>query len=158
MLSTWSNLVIDNLDVLFDGSDDSIERLGDMIADGSFIARNGNLGGTGDATDNDIQTLRDSVVRNFFGIAIPEIWRMSGAYGFVIDTGIDCDEDVSDLLKDDVKKTRVCHNDKQYFLGEPKGTPSSSDDPYTFSVPPGVDSLGEDSRYGGITLEDVIIG
>jgi len=158
VLSRWSNLVVDNLSVLFDGSDESIERLGDMMADGTFIAGNG-MFGRSYGNDDYTQTLKSSIARTFFGIAIPEIWRMLGTHAFVIDTGVDCDEDVSDLLKDEVRdKTGVCHDGKQYFLGVPKGDDKLSDGTYGFSVPPGVDALGEDSQYGGITIEDIIVG
>ncbi|KAG9255775.1 uncharacterized protein F5Z01DRAFT_557238 [Emericellopsis atlantica] len=158
VLSSWPNHVVDNLSVLFDGSDESIDRLGNMIADGSFISGSARWGG-GVVKDENSQTLKSSVARTFFGIAISEIWRMSGTHSFVIDTGFDCDKDLSDLLQDDVRdKTGVCHNGKRYFLGVPEGNYSPWDGTYGFSVPPGVDALGEDSQYGGVTIEDVIVG
>ncbi|KAI6779103.1 uncharacterized protein J7T54_007558 [Emericellopsis cladophorae] len=128
VLSRWSNLVVDNLSVLFDGSDESIERLGDMIADGTFIAGGGSLGGGGLSKDENTQTLKSSIARTFYGIAIPEIWR------------------ILDEVRD---KTGVCHDGKQYFLGVPKGNYKLSDGTYGFSVPPGVDALGEDNLKEG---------
>ncbi|KAG9256684.1 glycoside hydrolase [Emericellopsis atlantica] len=163
-LGSWSTIVIQSLAKLFDGSDESIERLGDMIADGTFISGGGRLGsswGYSDeslATESDVQVLRKSITRNFFAMAIPEIWRMSGTFGFVVDTGVDCDDDFSDLKDKVLEKTKVCHNGKQYYLADPSGDASWGDDKYSFSVPPGVDSLGEDSRYGSLTVEDIVIG
>lgn len=163
MLDNWSKLIIDNLDALFDGEEDSIDRLGGLIADGTFISGNGDISGGGSsATDQDVDDLRENVARTFFSLAIPAIWRMSGTHGFIIDSGLDCDDDdnLGDYIKDEVNdNAQVCHNGKKYYLADADGNPSHISHSGKFSLPPGVKKIKEDDNpYGGITMEDIVKG
>ena len=157
VLEGWSSLIINNLDALFDGKEESIERLGNLIADGTFIAGNGDgSGGGSSATDQDVLDLRRDVARTFFSLAIPEIWRMSGTHGFVIDSGLDCDDDenLSDYIKDEVRENaEVCHKGKRYYLADADGNPSHISHSGRFSLPPGLKKIAKDDNpYGGVTV------
>jgi hypothetical protein len=160
---------------LFDGSDESIARLGAAIADGTFIGGSGSPGGHVPNMDGEagITQLRHDVSRNFFALAIPEIWRLSGTHAFVIDSGYACDQkgQLGQYLDDDtMAATEVCEDGTLYYLAEPKGQATETkkecyqnscmdvEVENKFSMPPGLDSLGDGSTFGGITIQDLIVG
>lgn len=162
VLQGWSWLIINNLRALFNGEEDSIDRLGKLIADGNMIEGDGHGSGGGSAVETgDINELRSDIARTFFGLAIPEIWRMSGTHGFIIDSGLDCDDDegLSDYIEDEVREhAGVCHNGKRYYLADADGNPSHISHSGKFSLPPSLKKLSDDNPYGGITVDDLVKG
>jgi hypothetical protein len=157
----WANTTALTLAKLFDGSPESLDVLYKTMSDGKLVD---GLTDT-QAVENStfVGDLRRNIAKTFFGYAIPALWRNSGAYAFILDSGLGCSDDKAPLLEyvDDatMKKTGVCVDGRQYYLVSPNGdphvpcwcrhyqAPGACDDLVcpernTFSAPPGLDSFG----------------
>lgn len=156
-LYVWDNTTANSLMDLFDGSDDSLDKLSTLLADGNFID------GSGERTDlpkSDKPTVEKSFVKSFYGFAIPEIWQKSGHRPFIIDTGKGCDDDAGNSnLKS------ACVDGRRYQLADPDGDAytcrgcdhGTNRIPSAFSNLAGSDEL-KDGNWGGVTVEDIITG
>ncbi|KAL2830488.1 hypothetical protein BDW59DRAFT_177834 [Aspergillus cavernicola] len=174
----WKNSTELASRALFNGSDTSNTLLKRMMKDGQWIE--GSSGGNTaevDLTEPDREYL---IEKSFYAYVIPQVWQKSGQNVFVIDTGYECDEDddsnpVSDYVDDTTADTtRVCYQSKMYFLVHPNGDASNSCQdagnasgtslcfPYTFSVPPGLETLGTEledqtvDAWGGLLPIDIV--
>lgn len=157
----WDKFNTRDLENLFNGSDESIERLGTLVADGHFITGASVKKNEEDHFDAN-ETISDSFVRAYYGFAIPQIWQASGHHPFIIDTARDCDTKV-----DDEDLSTVCYGGKLYKLADPDGKSNScsncggtgcycpSDNP--FSSLDGVKKM-TNGNWGGVTVDDLIIG
>lgn len=168
-ISGWGAVVEKSLYRLFDGTDTSIETLTALISDGKFVEGSSISihpppGNSDDLPDDTATALQKTISKTFFGFSIPAIWTVSGKYPFVIDAGYSCDhEDDMDfyLTKDTMELTKVCYQNKRYYLASPDG--DSYDCWYggcakaSFSTLPGVDSMGQGS-FGNVTVAEIIIG
>ncbi|KAH6631034.1 hypothetical protein B0J18DRAFT_379787 [Chaetomium sp. MPI-SDFR-AT-0129] len=153
---------------LFDGSQESVRTLGDLISGGKFT---GGKGGGKDDNSNKNTGLKETIGKAFFGFAIPAIWRASNNYAFVIDSGYACNVDrpLPAFLEDNtMNATGACVDGMRYYLVAPTGNPLACSCPSDntdghecpiacdhnkFSAPPGLDQLG--GRFGGVTVEDL---
>ncbi|KAL4805376.1 chitinase [Aspergillus unguis] len=169
----WANITSFSLSSLFNGSVESVEILGSVMANGKLIEGKCKDGCVkpGDTYATGESDLRANIAKCFFGYAIPALWRESEAYPFIINTGDDCGKaQMDDYLYDKTKEaTGGCVNGKQYYLVYPKGDSEScvclptsgqrecvnvcSDN--KFAAPPGIDAL---KNFGGITKEELITG
>lgn len=160
-LYVWDKITIQDLQDLFDGSDESLYRLTSLVSDGTFIA---GVRDSPTASDDQNRTVEESTIRAFYGFAIPALWQASGHHPFIIDTGRDC----NDKAKDDDKLKTACYENRLYKLADPDGRShpctyncglpggcTCSDTP--FSSLKGVDELDGNS-WGGVTVQDLIIG
>ena len=168
-ISIWGNITETALFGLFDGSDESISQLTTVISDGKLIPGKGHR--TPSLPDSET-VLEASISKAFFAYAIPAIWALSGVHPFIADSGFPCgkvDPLGSYLSKDTMHATAGCYQGKLYYLVTPKGSaetcsmpnpdrPASSCSSGMFSAPPGIDSLGSESMFGGITVGDLITG
>ncbi|KAK4249246.1 hypothetical protein C7999DRAFT_30299 [Corynascus novoguineensis] len=163
----WMNLTEFALKTLFDGSQESIKLLGDVMADGKLIEGKRTGSPPSDQTATDLQ---ENVLKTFFGFSIPELWRRSKTYAFVIDSGAGCDgSPLGKYLDDDTAdETGVCYQGRRYYLVHPDGEAQSCNCDHVtggqcnrecwddkFSAPVG---LGELKRFGKLTKEDLVIG
>lgn len=170
VIEGWGNMTSARLWQLFDGKDESLESLWNVISDGKLVE--------GETyrlppDDNPEPALRANIAKTFFGFAIPSLWSVSNAYSFVVDSGYDCDGDkpLGDYLNKDIMEAAgACFEGRQYYLAHPDGEAVncrceniSEGACQTIcrrnrvSVPPGLKSL--DGRiFGGITKEDLIKG
>ncbi len=90
--------------------------------------------------------MKHDIERAFYGFAIPALWQASGHYPAVMDTGRDCqDKDKHENLES------ACYNGRLYTLGSPEKGKN------VFQSLRGVDEM-KDGAWGGITVEDLIIG
>ncbi|KXX78980.1 Killer toxin subunits alpha/beta [Madurella mycetomatis] len=175
----WRKAAQRALNKLFDGSDESLEILWDVMSDGKLI--DGRFVTTPALSDNKKKRdddLRDNVAKSFFGYAIPTLWRLSETYAFVLDTGLGCTDDKNPLreyLDDDaMAATGDCVNGKQYYLVHPAGESNGEcrchsysapgvcidlrcEDHKKFSVPPGLNSLNG-RTFGAVTEQNLIKG
>ena len=148
----WLDLPQLAMKKLFDGSPESIEVLGDAMADGKLLEEGKwavELPYVPARLDLD-----PIVAKTFFGYAIPALWRLSNTYAFIIDSGFGCDADKPlgvYLTRSTMDATGACVDGKQYYLVHPAGSSSSG----RFSAPPGVNRL---TGFGGVTKEDLIKG
>ncbi|SPO01630.1 related to RF2 protein [Cephalotrichum gorgonifer] len=164
----WMNSTELGLKKLFDGTPESIRVLEDAIANGNLIEGQREEPERKDTSATELQA---NVLKSFFGFSIPALWRRSKTYAFVIDSGANCDgrplgKYLADSTADD---TGVCYQGRRYYLVHPDGEARlcrcdriTDGGPCErvcqenkFSVPVG---LGELSRFGGITKEDLVIG
>lgn len=178
-LYTFDNITAADLFNLFDGSDDSIDRLTSLVADGKFI--DGYSGADGplkrdiairdDDHDSDLgvptseqaSTLKDTFYKSFYAFAVPAVWKASGHHPFIIDTGYDCDHDVGKTLKS------ACWEGKRYQLADPDGKSHPCDEnncglitcscpDSDFSTLKGDGLLNGSPDWGGLNVTDLIIG
>ena len=169
-IAGWGNVTSLGLQKIFDGSDESLDTIWDVISDGK-------LADGARATDppkgNSENELRANIAKSFFGYSIPALWQVSSTYAFVIDSGYGCDEDkpLDDYLDDKtMESTGACVDGKRYYLAYPDGDAVKCECHYfdnghcervcrdqKFSSPPGLDSL-DGEIFGGVTKEDLIRG
>ncbi|GFF43688.1 hypothetical protein IFM58399_07030 [Aspergillus lentulus] len=163
-IAAWGNITEKSLSKLFDGSDDSLNHLTDLISDSKLIEGKGMAPPGPDAPAESVSALRASISKAFFGFAIPSIWTVSGTYASNINLGYDCGtiDPMGDYMDTDtLHATAGCYGGKLHYLASPKGDASTCTEgrcfDNKFSTPPGIDSLdGKDS--GGITVGDLITG
>ncbi|KAI8943235.1 hypothetical protein NX059_001257 [Plenodomus lindquistii] len=172
----WGNMSSTRLSTLFNGEEENIEALYDIISDGKLTGgqSKGNIDEDGaPATKDHEPELRANIGRTIFAWSIPNLWRNSKAYAFVMDSGYGCtgNEGLEEYVEADVMKaTGACIDGKAYFLVQPDGDARTCKCHYydnshcenvcttgTFAAPPGLNALnGKD--FGGITREDLIKG
>ncbi|EEA29070.1 conserved hypothetical protein [Talaromyces marneffei ATCC 18224] len=169
----WANLTQVALRNLFNGDQDGLTALTNLISDGKFIegAVNGagNYPPTGSGLDNSYAALEASVATSFFAFTIPALWKFSSTYAFVLDSGASCGttDPLSTYMSSAVMTASgYCFNNNWYYLVYPHEYPSSSCsntpetparcDNYMFDAVPGIKSL--DGSFGGVTLADLIVG
>lgn len=176
VITGWANVTTIALKRLFDGTDGSIDILWDIISDGKLIlgAESKDVHGSdrfpSPMTEND---LRANIQKSVFGFAIPNLWSVSKAYPFIIDSGNGCDGDnIGKYMDDDtMKATGMCFEGKMYYIASPdgdarvckcepqeKGPCQTTCRVQKFSAPKGLDSLDGKDAFGGITKEDLIKG
>ncbi|SPQ21569.1 e2cb8c7a-6b71-4cba-a482-675fd0a9b2df [Thermothielavioides terrestris] len=173
VLTGWAAAAEAAVGALFNGTDESINMLTTLISGGNFI--DGSVDGTPESmpngTSHDTQSALNAIVAKvFFAYAIPAVWNASGQAVFVMDTGFACgtvDPMGGDLSTDTMHATWGCWDNMLYYLVNPAGASQdcdgSSDTAVTcrdnmFSAPPGIDSLDGNTRFGGITVQDLIAG
>ncbi|KAF3158723.1 hypothetical protein TWF788_004529 [Orbilia oligospora] len=168
VIGAWMDNIETTLARLFNGTEDSIAALGEIIADGKLI--NG-IRDTPEPVDRTATELRNNVILTFFSFFIPTLWRRSGTYAFIIDSGVGCGDGnpLSKYLDDDTaRKTGVCYEGRRYYLVHPDGEPQHCSCQSTggpgcqsvcgdakFSAPVGLDEL---SSFDGVTLEGLVTG
>lgn len=158
-LYVWDNVTANSLHDLFDGSDESLDKLTTLLADGNFIDGSGE---TAELPASDKNTVESAFLKAFYGFAIPTIWRKSGHRPFIIDTGKDCKDD-GDLPQSKLKG--ACIDGKAYQLGDPDGTSVTCPgcDHGTNHIPSAFSNLAgdgelKDGNWGGVTAQDIIRG
>jgi hypothetical protein len=170
VVTEWVRVAERSLAVLFSGNEQGIAALTNLIKDGTFVAGAQTTTSTPSAPSLDDvyeaanQTLTDSVAKLFFAYAIPAIWTQSGAFPFVVDSGVSCDFTVPLVLfvAAEMLATRTCVEGKWYYLSGLEGSSQvcfedGSCEPNHFSVLHGIEAL-QAGEYGGVTPGDIIRG
>ncbi|KAL2198587.1 class V chitinase-like protein [Corynascus similis CBS 632.67] len=169
VIEGWQNTTALAVQELFSGSDESIGILWNVMSGGKFIEGKpapGTKPPSGDEnTDNE---LRANLKRSIYAFAIPNLWRVSQTFAFVLDSGTGCNEKkaLQDYLEDEtMDATGVCIDGRQYYLVAPVDGSKTCDWvngmwdctlDSKFSAPPGLDRLGAD--FGYLTKEDFVKG
>ncbi|EJP62058.1 chitinase-like protein [Beauveria bassiana ARSEF 2860] len=167
----WGASIEGSLYWLFNGTDEAISALTEIISDGKLIAgANMNVPGPKDILQGSASDMKTNMARAFFSYAIPAVWTASGHHPFVVDSGYACgtiDPLGIYMTVDTMSKTWGCYEDKLYYLVVPEGDayknvqnptgPGTHKEKNKFSPPAGVQSLGGD-LFGGVTLSDLITG
>lgn len=68
VINIWGNVTSQSLKITFDGSDNSIMRLGDMMSGGKLV------GSALAVSDENEADLRTNVLKTVFGFGIPALW------------------------------------------------------------------------------------
>lgn len=180
---SWPNATELAVRKLFDGSDESIQTLTDIISKGKMM--NGNYGGHDRPDDQNggfPASMRSSARRTFYTFTIPATWTQPAVGAFVMDSGDSCDDSgplgsnpsaamAQFLSAETADATWACYNNKLYYLvstgGQAQDCQSQCGDvgciplPHCsnnrFSKPPGIDELGTPS-YENIRVQDLIVG
>ncbi|KAK4136083.1 glycoside hydrolase family 18 protein [Trichocladium antarcticum] len=166
-IDAWMNSTELTLKKLFDGSAESVEKIGEIIANGNLIE--GRIDGTVPEW-NTITELEQNLLKTLYGFTIPTLWRRSNTYAFVLDSGADCEgrplgKYLADQTADD---TAVCYEGRRYYLVHTDGDARECHCEYSgpggctnvctnnkFSAPVGLDKLPE---FAGITRDDLVVG
>ncbi|CAG8003003.1 unnamed protein product [Penicillium nalgiovense] len=181
-LQAWNHIFTQDLEDLFDGSDESIERLTTMIEDGRMIDgipedipypdktkrkdEDDKDDPKTEATEAEKKSVESSFLTAFWAYSIPAVWQASGHHPFIIDTGRSCDDKDGDKYTKGLKS--ACHGETLYELADPDGRshPCSYNcgipggckcDDSAFSSPKGVKELDGDD-WNGLTVKDIIVG
>ncbi|KAM7214753.1 hypothetical protein V8F06_009825 [Rhypophila decipiens] len=166
----WMNVTEQAVKKLFDGSQESVKVLGNVMAGGTLLEGWRASGPEpGDDGSSGTQLLGD-VRKSLFGFSIPALWRVSKTYAFVLDSGASCGGNPASKYVDDktADATGVCYEGRQYYLvhtdGEARpckcervtdvGPCQTICRDNKFSAPVGIDEL---SRFG-VSKEDLVIG
>lgn len=170
VMNDWQNTTSHILAELFSGSDESLELLQTVMGQGQFIAGGdpdtGILSAPGyTINDDDVELMKGNVTRSFYAFNIPSVWSAVGKNIFILDTKLGCSGgDLSDAhLPDDA--ATACYNDKLYAVAYPDGDADSCSAVMgnsvcqyaTFKKPDGIDDL-DGTRWGGVTVEDLVVG
>ncbi|KAF2008965.1 hypothetical protein BU24DRAFT_497543 [Aaosphaeria arxii CBS 175.79] len=151
----WSNATAFALSALFNGGDKNIDLLWDTISGGKLVW------GQVDRDKPqfrimDVVELAANILKSTFAIAIPELWKVTKSHVFVVDSGFGCDDNKppNDYLTEEaISIAGVCHEEKMYYLAQPKGNSKSG----KFSPPKGIKSL-DGEAFGSVTKEDLVKG
>ncbi|KAH6616808.1 hypothetical protein C7974DRAFT_475193 [Boeremia exigua] len=170
VIDGWATVAELTVQDLFDGSQGSIDLVWGAMSGGKLIEGKFE---TEPEKKNITTELRQNIGKSFFGYAIPNLWRVSKTYAFVVDSGYDCSEDkpLDKYLDDEtMEATGACVDNKRYYLVYPKGDsttctctvydhgPCQTTCVNTkFSAPPGIDTL-DGALWSGISKEDLIKG
>jgi hypothetical protein len=167
----WANVTSIALGEIFNGSEHSLQILKDTISSGKLI-EGAFEQAPPENEDTDKNILRANIQKCFFGYSIPSLWQVSKTYAFIIDAGHGCGEkQLTNYLKGEtMDATGVCVDDQQYYLVYPEGEAVTCRCEFydggpcqricvdnKFSMPPGLDSLGN-GNFGGITKDDLVKG
>jgi hypothetical protein len=173
VLTGWAAVVEQAVNVMFNGSDESIAVLTTLISDGAFLEGASFAAPQGIEPDSDTQTAVNAVVTKiFYAFAIPTLWQVSGQAPFVIDSGFPCgtvDPMGGYLDTDTMHKTWACWDNQLYYLAAPTDGPAQTCDgggdgtavtcrDNLFGTPKGIDSLDGRSEFGGIKVADLVVG
>lgn len=181
----WKDLNKKALEKLFDGDDESINRLSIMINGGKMLANQ---------TESKDPAADSTAYINHFGhmmfaTAAPLAWRMSNNLAFIIDMETKCDAKLIDYQKNRIDEktfadSHACVGNQFYYLamvpqGKTEDCPinlghsncnvgrvggegcvkSGSCTPIIFAQPPGIQNLdGKHSTYANISVEDFVSG
>ncbi|KAK4246406.1 glycoside hydrolase [Corynascus novoguineensis] len=147
----------------------SLDILWDAMSGGKLIegmpAPGTKLPPVDESIDREFQA---NVEKSIYAFAIPNLWRVSQTYAFVLDSGAGCGEKkaLQNYLEDEtMDATGVCVDGRQYYLVAPIGDSKTCDWVNgmwdctlnsKFSAPPGLNRLGGD--FGYLTKEDFVKG
>lgn len=171
------------LQEVFNGSDTSITKLGNLINGGKMVA--------GLANKNSGSLLNDDVALIYrfgslmFATAAPQAWRLSNNLAFIIDMQASCDQKDVDYKKNGIDdktfaNSRVCADKKLYYLAMVPDSPSESCPmnsgnlcnkkvgicygdkkcyPNPFTQPPGIELLdGQHAEFANVTVQAIVQG
>ncbi|KAK3395608.1 hypothetical protein B0T20DRAFT_359271 [Sordaria brevicollis] len=144
---------------LFDGKDDSIKALTDLVSNGKLIHGSAN----GHINDEDNYSTEHDLIsgmrRTLYGYFIPAVLSSSWSWTAVVDSGHDCtaQDPLSPdyLTQDQSQKLVACYQNRLYYLVSAKGKRRGRKG--GFETPNGIDKLtGGDYVY--ISVEELIVG
>ena len=170
VIDEWVKVATRSLELLFSGDEAGINALTMLIKDGKMISgaqTEGVNSGRSLPTDPPASTnasFTDSVAKAFFSYAIPAIWTLSGAFPFVVDSGIACgtpNPSVMHLSDETRGASETCYKGHLYYLAGITGAYTSCYEggclDNDFSTLHGMSALSTGS-FGSVTAADLIIG
>ncbi|RKK87454.1 hypothetical protein BFJ71_g13361 [Fusarium oxysporum] len=169
----WAESIEAFTEKAFRGDDESVDYIGDLIADGKF---------NNDEVTFDMSDLRKQVRKVFFAVLIPEVWKVGAGYApaFVMDSGYDCNAvgplDYEYIAPSTGEEMGYCYQGQRYYLLAPNGRERNCDPqvpggtvgnptdckPNYFTAPQGIENLDPKNQdiydWGGITAQDLVAG
>ncbi|KXJ89088.1 hypothetical protein Micbo1qcDRAFT_213428 [Microdochium bolleyi] len=155
----WAEITSLTYRDMISGSDASLDFLGKAIAGGRLYPKSD---APGNATTNSVLNTIDKA---FYAFSIPELWRRSSVYPFILDSGFPCDarDPIGKYMTPaDQQVTGYCYLNRLYYLAAPNGasqycTEAGCEDE-KFGLPTGLGALGKGGAYGGLTKDNIIEG
>jgi hypothetical protein len=159
VLHAWVETSDRTLAGMFEGTDEAIDALKDLIKDGHLIEGKGGSGTTGTAADSMQFQLEDDVAAKFFAFAIPAVWAAAQTPAFIVKTGVGCDQDGSDFnLRDDANSFSQCVDGEKYHIASTYcPVPGDEGCKSIFTLPPGIDTL-QGRSWGKLTAGQLVVG
>ncbi|KAJ0140931.1 Uncharacterized protein HZ326_16188 [Fusarium oxysporum f. sp. albedinis] len=169
----WTESIEAFTEQAFRGDGESVEYIGDLIADGKF---------NNDEVTFDMSDLRKQLRKVFFAVLIPEAWKVGAGYApaFVMDSGYDCNAvgplDYEYISPSTGEEMGYCYQGRRYYLLVPNGLERNCDPqvpggtggnptdckPNYFTAPQGIENLDPKNQdtydWGGITSQDLVAG
>ncbi|EMT60851.1 Killer toxin subunits alpha/beta [Fusarium odoratissimum] len=169
----WTESIEAFTEKAFRGDDESVDYIGDLIADGKF---------NNDEVTFDMSDLRKQLRKVFFAVLIPEAWKVGAGYApaFVMDSGYDCNAvgplDYEYIAPSTGEEMGYCYQGRRYYLLAPNGRERNCDPqvpggtggnptdckPNYFTAPQGIENLGPKNQdtydWGGIKAQDLVAG
>jgi hypothetical protein len=170
VIDEWVKVARLSLEFLFSGDEAGINALTNLIKDGKMISGAQTEGVDSgrsvpsDPSESTTRSLTDSVAKAFFSYATPAIWTLSGAFPFVVDSGIACgtaNPSVMHLTDETRRASETCYKGHLYYLAGITGVYTTCYEggclDNDFSTLHGMEALSAGS-FGGVTAADLIIG
>ncbi|KAH7024975.1 uncharacterized protein B0I36DRAFT_251289 [Microdochium trichocladiopsis] len=162
IIKGWAALAEESWKKTINGSDASVAMIEKAIAGGRLYPK---LSSPKSTSSSDAI---NAIGKALYGFSIPELWRRSQTYAFILDSGASCDQ------KDPIPRwmnsknqeaSGFCYLNRLYYLAAPNGSADSCEDTSDedcqgakFGLPKGLDALGKDGSFGGLTKDDIIKG
>lgn len=176
LIGNWKTQTDKLIKKIFSGNKESVKMLTEIFKDGKMI--------TGEVKDKDWKDSSNhtdnwnrekNIERAFYAAAIPAAWGANRPSPVVVDFGDSCEIDARDYF---FEKPSVynsgwrCPNGHSYILAGVRDGPQAPCGPpvqggsgctptfkWTLDILKGIDQLqDDDNKWGGVTVDDLIIG
>ncbi|MBE3044377.1 hypothetical protein IMZ48_17780 [Candidatus Bathyarchaeota archaeon] len=174
LIESWKSQTDTLVKTLFSGEATNIKRLTEIVKDGHLIDGKSEVDGwsPGNHTDNWVR--EKNIERAFYAAAIPAVWTADSSYPVVVDFGPSCDIDARKYFWSQPQfynKGWRCHGGHSYILATVRGGPQKACETpvmgqqcppavqWTLDIPTSIGVIQEpDNRWGGVTVDDLIVG
>ncbi|MBE3043101.1 hypothetical protein IMZ48_11125 [Candidatus Bathyarchaeota archaeon] len=175
LITNWKDQTDELIKRIFDGEDVNIKILTEIFKDGNLIDGKGvgRKNQEGEHTAN--WEREENIKRAFYAAAIPGAWTANRPHPVVVDFGGSCEIDARDYFNTEpsvYNNSWRCPDGHSYILagvssGQNQCGPSVPGggggcmpvDKWTLSVLKGIQELqDDDNQWGGVTVDDLIIG
>ncbi|KAH9231439.1 glycoside hydrolase family 18 protein [Colletotrichum gloeosporioides 23] len=179
IITSWKSQTNQLLKTLFLGEDNNIRILTDLISEGKMIKGGQTSRRRAEEYDGYTASWKQekNIERAFYAAAIPAAWTANRPAPVVVDFGNSCEIDARDYFTEEPKQYNVgwrCPNGHSYILAGVRDGPQGSCGPsypgdgggcnpthkWTLDILDGIGQLqdGDLDKWGGVTVDDLIIG
>lgn len=179
IITSWKSQTNQLLKTLFLGEENNIRILTDLISEGKMIKGGQTSRRRAEEYDGYTASWKQekNIERAFYAAAIPAAWTANRPAPVVVDFGNSCEIDARDYFTEEPKQYNVgwrCPNGHSYILAGVRDGPQGSCGPsypgdgggcnpthkWTLDILDGIGQLqdGDLDKWGGVTVDDLIIG
>ncbi|KAI8163643.1 Killer toxin subunits alpha/beta [Colletotrichum sp. SAR 10_70] len=179
IVTSWKSQTNLLLVKLFEGDEHNIKILTDLISEGKMIKGGQTSRKRAEEYDGFTASWKQekNIERAFYAAAIPAAWTANRPAPVVVDFGNSCEIDARDYFTEEPKQYNVgwrCPNGHSYILAGVRDGPQGSCGPnnpgdgggcnpthkWTLDILDGIAQLqdGDLGKWGGVTVDDLIIG
>ncbi|KAJ0357884.1 hypothetical protein COL154_009725 [Colletotrichum chrysophilum] len=179
IITSWKSQTNQLIKTLFLGEENNIKILTDLISEGKMIKGGQTSRKRAEEYDGYTASWKQekNIERAFYAAAIPAAWTANRPAPVVVDFGNSCEIDARDYFTEEPKQYNVgwrCPNGHSYILAGVRDGPQGSCGPsypgdgggcnpthkWTLDILDGIGQLqdGDLDKWGGVTVDDLIIG